>query len=106
MKPPNGSNGNIRQWLIENGYQDVADSIEKVMDGWRRKGTKTRRNWWEVLAGNADGSGKTIEGVKFPVLRAARIRQNLEVAASCLCRNKREKVPPIVEQVRWTSKGK
>jgi hypothetical protein len=100
------TNVNTRQWLIENGYEDVACLIDKVMAGWRRKGTKTRRNWWEVLAGNADGSPKIIEGVEFPVLRAARIRQQLDVPASCLCRNKREKIPSVVKQGRWTSKKK
>jgi len=91
---------------MENHYEDVADLIDKVMAGWKRKATKTRRNWWEILAGNADGSPKMVEGVKFPVLRAARIRQNREVTDDCLCRNKREKIPPVVEQARWASKGK
>ena len=94
-------NVNAREWLLENGYEDVASSIDQVMDGWKRKGTKTRRNWWEVLAGHADGTPKTIEGVTFPVLRAARIRMGMKVTKGCLCRKSGERTPPVIEQARW-----
>jgi hypothetical protein len=87
------SSDNARQWLAHNNYDDVLGLINKVMDGWKMKGTQTRRNWWEVLAGDSKGSPRTIEGVKFPVLRAARLRMKLDVTKDCLCRNKKETVP-------------
>jgi hypothetical protein len=101
MKP---SNNTARTWLIENHYEDVAALIDKVVDGWKAKGTHTRRNWWEVLAGDIKGNPRHIEGVTFPVLRAARLRQNLEITEGCLCRNKKEIIPQIVKQVRWVGK--
>lgn len=55
-----------REWLLANDYEDIAARIDKVMLGWERKGTSARRNWWLVLAGNSDGSEKTIEGIRFP----------------------------------------
>lgn len=91
----------IRQWLEENNYNDVAELIDEVTATWDRQGKKTRRNWWEVLAGDKNGKGRVIEGTEFPVLSAARIRQGLPKAKGSLCRNKNEAIPLIVEQVRW-----
>nr|VFJ88766.1 MAG: hypothetical protein BECKH772A_GA0070896_100113 [Candidatus Kentron sp. H]VFJ90327.1 MAG: hypothetical protein BECKH772B_GA0070898_100095 [Candidatus Kentron sp. H]VFJ97001.1 MAG: hypothetical protein BECKH772C_GA0070978_100103 [Candidatus Kentron sp. H] len=45
------SKSDARQWLRDNGYVDVADTIDALMDDWRQQGKKTRRNWWDVLAG-------------------------------------------------------
>ena len=45
----------IRKWLIINSYGDIEILIDKVMDIWKIKGAKTRRNWWEVLAGGKNG---------------------------------------------------
>ncbi len=96
---------NAREWLLANKYEDIACLIDKVMEGWKRKGTRTRRNWWEVLAGNADGGGKAIEGVTFPVLRAAQIRMGMKVTEVSLCRHENEQPPPVVKQERWSQKG-
>ncbi len=62
----------IKEWLAQNGYEDILKRINAVERGWGQKGTGTRRNWWDVLAGNEDGTPKIIEGKKFPVLCAAR----------------------------------
>jgi len=91
----------VKEWLAQNNYEDVLRKIHAVELGWKRKGTGTRRDWWEVLAGNESGSPKVIEGKKFPVLRAARIRKGWPVTADCLCRNTNEEVPSIVPQIRW-----
>lgn len=64
-------NISIRKWLTQNNYQDVTVLIDSVMEGWKLKGTKIRRNWWDVLAGDKNGKASTIEGITFPVLRAA-----------------------------------
>jgi site-specific DNA-methyltransferase (adenine-specific) len=91
----------VRQWLVENNYNDVAELIDEVTATWDRQGKRTRRNWWEVLAGDKTGKGRVIEGAEFPVLSAARIRQGLPKAKGSLCRNKNEAIPHVVEQVRW-----
>jgi hypothetical protein len=90
----------IRQWLVNNNYNDVAELIDEVTAKWAREGKRTRRNWWQVLAGDKKGNGKIIEGRKFPVLMAARIRQGYPTSKEALCRNNTEVIPLIVEQVR------
>jgi hypothetical protein len=96
----------IRQWLIDNDYNDIAELIDEVTAEWDRQGKKTRRNWWEVLAGDKDGKPRTVEGRKFPVLRAARLRQGLPDTKGSLSRHKREVVPPVVDQIRWKGHDK
>lgn len=90
-----------RNWLAQNNYEDVACLIDKVMDGWRLKGAKTRRNWWDVLAGTKNGSPRTIEGIVFPVLRIAQIRKGVPVTNNAVCRSKKETPPPKYVSVRW-----
>jgi DNA adenine methylase (dam) len=85
----------VRFWLLENGYEDVAQLIDEVLLDWQENGKATRRNWWEILAGDQDGNPRRINGREFPVLRAARIRQNLPVTKGCICRNKKETVPGL-----------
>lgn len=64
-----------RVWLRANGHADVADQIDAIMADWHRRKVKTRRNWWDVLAGDLDGNPKAVQGVTFPVLAAARRRK-------------------------------
>ena len=94
----------IRQWLIENKYEDVAQQIDEILVEWKKKGKGTRRNWWDVLAGGKNGNPKRIEGRIFPMLKAARIRKNLKPVKHAICRNKNEKVPRKLEPSRWKSK--
>lgn len=68
-----------RQWLRENGYYETALMIDEIEDEWQRAGKKTRRNWWDVLAGDRKGAPRTIEGRLFPVLKAAQIRQGVPI---------------------------
>lgn len=60
-----------RDWLIENGYKDVAQLIDDIMLEWKKQGKKTRRNWWEKLCGDKNGKSKIVSGRKISVLRAA-----------------------------------
>lgn len=92
---------NTRQWLRTNGYDDVADLIDEVMEDWKAAGKKTRRNWWDILAGNKNGLPCERGGRKFPILRAAQVRQGKPITENAICRNPNEEIPPIVEQVRW-----
>ncbi|MDE1549980.1 hypothetical protein [Jeotgalibaca caeni] len=40
-----------KKWLLLNNYEDIALLIDIVIFRWNLKGVKTRRNWWEILAG-------------------------------------------------------
>ena len=91
-----------RQWLRANGYDDVADMIDEVMSEWRAAGKRTRRNWWDILAGCKDGKPSTREGRTFPVLRAAQLRQGKPVTENAICRSPEEEIPPIIASGRWT----
>lgn len=95
----------IREWLLENDYKEVAKLIDQVMNGWKLKGTKTRRNWWDVLAGHKKGTPRIIEGVTFPILKAAQIRKGWKVTDNAICRNEAEIIPGVVINGRWANKA-
>jgi len=90
-----------RDWLRENGYEDVADLIDGVMARWKARGSRERRDWWEILAGDQNGQPRVVAGTKFPVLWAAQRRQGRKATGNALKRNAREKPPPIRETGRW-----
>lgn len=84
----------VRVWLRANGYDDVADQIDQIMVRWKAQGKATRRNWWEILAGDKNGNPRIAGGKKFPILRAARIWQGLGTdVPNLLCRNVNEQAP-------------
>ncbi len=91
-----------RQWLILHGYGQVERYIHKVMQEWKRNGIRTRRDWWLILAGTAEGKPRYVAGHAFPVLKAARRRQgfppNVEGAIE---RSPHELAPNIERQNRW-----
>jgi hypothetical protein len=94
----------IREWLKQNDYKDVAEIIDEIMKEWQINGKKTRRNWWDILAGGKNGKARTIYGKSFPVLRAAQIRQGMTVTENAICRNKDEKPPRVKKTNRWPEK--
>src|SRR5215472_2458711 len=100
-----GRTQDARSWLRENGYEDVADLVEKAIAQWARHGVKTRRNWWVILSGDKNGNPRKLAGTAFPVLRAAQIRQGRPVTPNSLCRNPREKPPGRWKTGRWPSKN-
>jgi hypothetical protein len=71
-------------WLRDNGYDEIGELIDGFIGEWKTAGKRTRRNWWEILAGNKLGSPRTIEGKEFPVLKAAQMRQGLPVTANAI----------------------
>jgi hypothetical protein len=79
-------------WLRQNGYRDVADKRERVLSIWRQNGVKTRRNWWDVLAGDQSGQPREVAGEKFPVIALIRKRQGLAPVRGALW--KAGEVPP------------
>ncbi len=94
----------IREWLRSNSYDAIADMIDLVIDSWKAMGKRTRRNWWDILAGRRDGRSRMAGGVAFPVMRAARIRQQLPEVPNAICRNPEEQPPPVVPQGSWRNR--
>jgi hypothetical protein len=103
---PKLANTDARVWLRENGYDDVAEMIDAFVQGWEAEGKSTRRNWWDTLAGGADGRPYTVEGKQFPVLASAQRRQARPVTANAIQRNARETPPPVRETGRWPARRK
>lgn len=95
-----------KEWLRANDYDDVADLTDRADERMHARGSKTRRNWWEKLAGGKNGKPLTCEGIEFPVLRAAQLHQNLEVTPNAICRNLNEIPPPPRTTGRWPQKKK
>lgn len=85
--------GSMRHWLRTNGYVDVANMIDEVMAEWSAAGVTTRRNWWDVLAGDDKGAPRKVAGREFPVLAAAQRRQKRPVTANAIQRSKSEPLP-------------
>jgi hypothetical protein len=105
VRPATGDN-DARVWLRANGYDDIANQIDAVMLRWKAEGKRTRRNWWEILAGDKNGNARVAGGIEFPVLRAARIRQNLPEVPNALCRDPNETPLPVRQSPRWPRKRK
>jgi hypothetical protein len=93
-----------RQWLHENNYEDVAVLIDKALAIIEAKRRKSRRNWWDTLAGGPGGKSCMREGIEFPVLQVAQIRQGKPVTANAICRSEYEQPPDVVATNRWPKK--
>ena len=94
-----------RIWFRANGYDDVADRIDRMIAGWKAQGKKTRRNWWLVLAGSPSGKPSVTGGRPWPMLAAIRRRQGYPVHADAIERGPHELAPPVSAQVnRWGPK--
>ena len=96
----------IRSWLREHGYADVAQLIDDALEQWEREGVNTRRNWWDILCGGKEGQPKNFGGREFPVLRAAQVRQGRLITANAICRNPNEQPPGAWKTGRWPKKKK
>jgi len=94
----------VRKWLAQNGYDDILKIINEIMDEWKRDGKKTRRNWWDILAGDKNGKSRVINGRKIPVLKAAQIRAGLPITKNALCRNENESTEEKWITNRWREK--
>lgn len=90
-----------RDWLRKNGYDNVAAIIDEVNAENRVAGRKTRRNWWDTLAGGEGGKPFTVNGREFPVLRVAQIRQGKPVTENAISLNASEQPPDVVATKRW-----
>jgi len=96
---------NAREWLRANGHDDVADLIDEIMRGWAEKGNRTRRNWWDLLAGDSKGRPRFAAGVELPVLAAAQKRMGRPVTKNARTLGTRASIPPIRRDGRWPEQG-
>jgi len=94
----------LRAWLRENGYHSVVELIDQVMATLKAKGSKERRNWWDVLSGGIDGAPTSVAGREFPILRVAQIRQGKPVTESAIYLSDDEVPPGVVKTGRWPQK--
>jgi hypothetical protein len=90
-----------RKWLRANGYEDIANLIDKLILAWAQKGLRTRRNWWKAQSGGVGGRPFTVCGQEIPVLVSAQRRQKKPVTGTALQRGSRESVPPVRSNGRW-----
>lgn len=93
-----------RVWLRSVGLDDLADEIDRIMQSWKDRGLKTRRNWWEALGGTPSGKPVSVEGVVFPILAAVRERRGLEPVKGTVKLRSKIAVPEEVPQARWEGK--
>ncbi len=88
-------------WLRTNGYEDVADLIDRATTKMAARGSKQRRNWWDTLCGGEAGKPFVREGMEFPVLRVAQVRQGKPITPNAISRNKKELPPDVRTTARW-----
>jgi len=86
-------------WLRANGYGDIADLIDEVEGEWLKAGKRTRRDWWDILSGDARGDSRLTGGRVFPVLWVAQVRQGKQPTKKAIKRNRTE-VPPVIRKSR------
>ena len=90
-----------RDWLRANGYEDVVDLIDQAMAKMAARGSKQRRNWWDILSGDADGKPCVREGIEFPVLQVAQMRRGKPITPNAISRNANELPPDVRVTDRW-----
>ena len=90
-----------RDWLRANGYEDVVDLIDQAITKMAARGSKQRRNWWDILSGGEDGKPCVREGIEFPVLRVAQVRQGKPTTPNAISRNRKELPPDVRATARW-----
>lgn len=93
-----------RDWLLTNGYEDVARLIDQALASIEAKARRSRRNWWDTLAGGPEGKPSVREGIEFPVLRVAQIRQGKPVTPNAVSFNPNEQPPDVRATGRWPKK--
>jgi hypothetical protein len=83
-------NNTFRDWLLKNDYADIAKIIDEILLDWKKRGVQTRRNWWDILAGDKNGNSRNINGRQIPVLKAAQVRQGVKITKNAICKNEDE----------------
>lgn len=93
-----------RHWLIDWGYPEVIEKMDRVTAAQKAAGKGTRRSWWEALAGDSAGRPRTVEGIEFPVIKAFQVRRYGTSTPNAIQKDSREKAPPARAQARWGSR--
>ena len=104
MSPTSSSEDTVIGWLRANGYGDVVAKILAVLKRRDEVGVKTRRNWWDVLAGTLKGERRSDTGFEFPILAAARRRKGWPVVPGERHNQDESPPPPVVQSGRWPAK--
>ena len=92
-----------RTWLRANGYQDIAERIDRLIAQWKADNKKTRRDWWLILAGSPRGNPSHAGGKPWPMIAAFRKRQGYPVHSDAIERSPHELAPNVFAQKRWGS---
>jgi len=90
-----------RDWLTNNSYEDVAALIDQAIAQMKARGSKQRRNWWDILSGGVGGTPCICEGIEFPVLRVAQKRQHKQVTKNAIAVRNRQEPPAPSKTGRW-----
>lgn len=91
-----------RHWLRTNGYDEVVKKIDQVLAIYSQSGVRSRRNWWETLAGGKNGRPRIVKGILFPVLEVAQLRQGVPVTPNAIPRqSEQEQCPGPRKTGRW-----
>lgn len=95
-----------REWLAQHDhYHESCACIDEAIARIEAKGRKSRRNWWDTLAGGPGGRPSVREGITFPVLEVAQMRQGRPVTRNAVRRKPGELPPPdVVATRRWPRK--
>ncbi len=87
--------------FIDAHYPAAGRLIADVIDSNTRRAVKTRRNWWDALAGGTDGKPVTVAGREFPVLEVAQRRQHKPVTSNAVRPSPGEPHPPGFRPGKW-----
>jgi hypothetical protein len=101
------SDSDARVWLRTIGlamFDELADQLDRITESWAKRGVKTRRSWWENLAGTANGTPRVSYGITFPIIAAVRERFGMDPIKGAIELPPNMVVPPMVKQARWTKK--
>ena len=90
-----------RDWLRTNGYEDVVELIDQAMAKMAARHSKQRRNWWDILSGREGGKPCVREGIEFPVLQIAQVRQGKPITPNAISRSLNELPPDVRATDRW-----
>lgn len=67
----------------------------------RSEGQEVAAERWDTLAGDENGEPLEREGITFPVLRVAQVRQGKPVTPNAIWLSENEEPPDVIATKRW-----